>query len=178
MNTLQSEIADKLLQFVEGKGGTQDVDQVHHFLEGFDIDMLDESLIRDSLIDEGFLQWWGDQNYRVRITRIGSKAARVGIDNYYRQEAEDKQSVSIHGENINFRGTVGSQQITKTNLDFSHSPTEKYNISQPVTPLRKSGGIVSWWLKYVFMPVIVGVVVFAVWEAFVRPYMVSKGYIQ
>ena len=90
MNSTQIEMADLLLKLLAEHKGTLDTDQQSYFFTNEkNYEWFEFTLMRDNLMDEGLIAWWGDDKYRIKLTQEGWKAAETGLEKY-RQQKEQK----------------------------------------------------------------------------------------
>jgi len=89
MNSIQMEMADLLLKILVEHKGTLNTDQQSYFFtEEKNYEWFEFTLMRDNLIDEGLISWWGDEKYRIKLTQDGWKAAEMGLEKYWQQKEQ------------------------------------------------------------------------------------------
>ncbi len=93
MNEVETEMAELLLMLLSEHKGTLNTDQQSYFFtEEKKYEWFDYTLMRDNLIDEGLVAWWGDEKYRVKLTQEGWKAAEIGLHKYRQQKERNGNS--------------------------------------------------------------------------------------
>jgi hypothetical protein len=123
MTLEQRELADRFLIELAKNGGQLSVNQVVDLLNirNTGQSMMEYSIVRENLISEGLIEWWGEQKYRIKLTKIGWEASSVGLIEYrYNQEQKEKQK-NIHAKNVilnsgnNNIGTINNENISTPN---------------------------------------------------------------
>ena len=196
MTTEQTQIADKLLKHLDNNGGNLTVDQIMYFLKEYKLDSLSKEYMLDTIIEDGFMDWWGNDRYRLKISRNGQAAAKTGIDEFLRLQAIKKQPLTIKGGNINLGGTIGEQNISHSSFSFDDSSATLQNrqiINPDPTPYEHTHAqtnstkskffsaikwTISWTLQHAIMPTVCSVLSVIIWETIIRPFLILYGYLR
>lgn len=129
MNDRQIEIADLLLNNLASNEGQLNTDQLSYiFTKEKNYTWTEISFVRDCLIDESLINWYGDKNYRIKLNSDGWKAKDSG----YKQFAEVKSLANqkFINSNINYGNNYGNQIVD--NSVKSESPVDSKQHSQSI----------------------------------------------
>jgi hypothetical protein len=127
MNTKQIAIAELLLKKLVENDGHLNTDQQDAIMtRENDYKWFEYTLVKDNLISDGIIERWGNDDYRIKLTKKGWKVAEKGYENYYKED------------NMDFDEMKRLREQNKFLLDnYSRIPRLPDNVQQMLSGFKK-----------------------------------------
>jgi hypothetical protein len=110
MNSKQENIAELLLKFLNQNDGVRNTDQLSYFFtKEHNYSWQEFSIVRDTLIEDGFVSRWGNEDYYIKLTSKGSKASEIGLNKFNEESTSNNQTYI--NSNINYGTNYGTNTV-------------------------------------------------------------------